>query len=223
MCSTTREENNEVKLMNCETGEDFIFGVNDFFKAFDSREWFERNIKEPRGHGMLKLRDWPTEDDFKGKLPRHYVDFLQMLPFQEYTNMIDGPLNLSTELPKEWVPPDLGPKSYIAMGRKKEAGVGDSVTKLHQDMSDAVNVLVHLGPSAEGRAEESIRDDEEFPEGARWDIFRREDVPALTEWLHWKWNRGELALQTTSNKRQLLQVRAAQPPDSRPDHFPHVG
>ena len=68
MCSTTREENNEVKLMNCETGEDFIFGVNDFFKAFDSREWFERNIKEPRGHGMLKLRDWPTEDDFKGKL-----------------------------------------------------------------------------------------------------------------------------------------------------------
>ena len=192
-------------------GEDFIFGVNDFFKAFDSREWFERNIKEPRGHGMLKLRDWPTEDDFKGKLPRHYVDFLQMLPFQEYTNMIDGPLNLSTELPKEWVPPDLGPKSYIAMGRKKEAGVGDSVTKLHQDMSDAVNVLVHLGPSAEEEAEESIRDDEEFPEGARWDIFRREDVPALTEWLHWKWNRGELALQTTSNKRHAKSARLNHP------------
>ena len=211
MCSTTREENNEVKLMNCDTGEDFIFGVNDFFKAFDSREWFERNIKEPRGHGMLKLRDWPTEDDFKGKLPRHYVDFLQMLPFQEYTNMIDGPLNLSTELPKEWVPPDLGPKSYIAMGRKKEAGVGDSVTKLHQDMSDAVNVLVHLGPSAEEEAEESIRDDEEFPEGARWDIFRREDVPALTEWLHWKWNRGELALQTTSNKRHAKSARLNHP------------
>ena len=211
MCSTTREENNEVKLMNCDTGEDFIFGVNDFFKAFDSREWFERNIKEPRGRGMLKLRDWPTEDDFKGKLPRHYVDFLQMLPFQEYTNMIDGPLNLSTELPKEWVPPDLGPKSYIAMGRKKEAGVGDSVTKLHQDMSDAVNVLVHLGPSAEEEAEESIRDDEEFPEGARWDIFRREDVPALTEWLHWKWNRGELALQTTSNKRHAKSARLNHP------------
>ena len=211
MCSTTREENNEVKLMNCETGEDFIFGVNDFFKAFDSREWFERNIKEPRGHGMLKLRDWPTEDDFKGKLPRHYVDFLQMLPFQEYTNMIDGPLNLSTELPKEWVPPDLGPKSYIAMGRKKEAGVGDSVTKLHQDMSDAVNVLVHLGPSAEEEAEESIRDDEEFPEGARWDIFRREDVPALTEWLHWKWNRGELALQKKSNKRHAKSARLNHP------------
>ena len=119
MCSTTREENNEVKLMNCETGEDFIFGVNDFFKAFDSREWFERNIKEPRGHGMLKLRDWPTEDDFKGKLPRHYVDFLQMLPFQEYTNMIDGPLNLSTELPKEWVPPTSVPRATSPWDARK--------------------------------------------------------------------------------------------------------
>ena len=211
MCYSTREENNEVKLMNCDTGKDCIFGVNEFFKAFDSREWFERNIKEPHGHGMLKLRDWPTEDDFKGKLPRHYADFLQMLPFQEYTNMIDGPLNLSTALPKEWVPPDLGPKSYIAMGRKKEAGAGDSVTKLHQDMSDAVNVLVHLGPSAEEEAEESTRDDEEFPEGARWDIFRREDVPALTEWLHWKWNRGELALQKKSNKRRVKPARLNHP------------
>ena len=42
--------------MNCETGEDFIFGVNDFFKAFDSREWFERNIKERAGSTAGRVR-----------------------------------------------------------------------------------------------------------------------------------------------------------------------
>ena len=31
---------------------------------------------------MYKLKDWPTEDDFHNKLPRHFADFVQMIPFQ---------------------------------------------------------------------------------------------------------------------------------------------
>lgn len=31
---------------------------------------------------MYKLKDWPTEDDFQNKLPRHFADFVRMIPFQ---------------------------------------------------------------------------------------------------------------------------------------------
>lgn len=54
-----------------------------------------------------------------------------------------GVLNLARSLPKSAVPPDLGPKTYMAYGREPELGTSDSVTRMHQDMSDAVNVLMH--------------------------------------------------------------------------------
>ena len=51
-----------------------------------------------------------------------------------------GPLNLATHLPPYTITPDLGPKGYIACGREGEGGAGeegDSVTKMHEDLSDA--------------------------------------------------------------------------------------
>ena len=38
---------------------------------------------------------------------------------------------------------DLGLKTYLAYGIQEKIGRGDSVTKLHYDMSNAVNVLTH--------------------------------------------------------------------------------
>lgn len=92
---------------------------------------------------MLKLKDWPPSSSFDQRLPRHCAEFISALPFPEYTDPRYGPLNLAVKLPAGALKPDLGPKSYIAYGFSRELGRGDSVTKLHCDMSDAVNILTH--------------------------------------------------------------------------------
>lgn len=88
---------------------------------------------------MLKLKDWPPLNTFHDCLPRHGAEFVSMLPYKDYTDPKSGILNLVTKLPL-FVKPDLGPKTYIAYGFPGELGRGDSVTKLHCDMADAVLV-----------------------------------------------------------------------------------
>ncbi|CAN6277290.1 unnamed protein product [Urochloa humidicola] len=92
---------------------------------------------------LLKLKDWPQHSSFEERLPRHNSEFMSALPFRAYTDPKCGPLNLAVKLPEHVIKPDLGPKTYIAYGVAQELGIGDSVTKLHCDMSDAVNILTH--------------------------------------------------------------------------------
>ncbi|KAL6629319.1 hypothetical protein ACP70R_029084 [Stipagrostis hirtigluma subsp. patula] len=92
---------------------------------------------------LLKLKDWPPHSSFGERLPRHGAEFMSALPFRDYTDPESGPLNLAVKLPPGVNKPDLGPKTYIAYGVSQELEIGDSVTKIHCDMSDAVNILTH--------------------------------------------------------------------------------
>ncbi|XP_038688645.1 lysine-specific demethylase JMJ25-like [Tripterygium wilfordii] len=215
-----------VKAIDCLDWCEDEINVHQFFTGysegrFDSKGWPQ----------ILKLKDWPPSNLFEEVLPRHDAEFKCCIPFKEYTHPKKGVLNLAITLPKKSLKPDMGPKTYIAYGVAQELGRGDSVTKLHCDMSDAVNVLTHTaevtfspkelakikqlknqhfghdqreifgktgalddkgggcGHSSENDMDSSndggkLVGDESNEGGALWDIFRRQDVPKLLDYLN---------------------------------------
>ncbi|XP_030506640.2 lysine-specific demethylase JMJ26 isoform X1 [Cannabis sativa] len=237
MNHTKHSKHLEVKAIDCLDWCEADINIHQFFTGylegrFDFKNWPQ----------ILKLKDWPPTNLFEERLPRHNMEFLCCLPFKEYTHPHNGFLNLAVKLPKKAIKPDMGPKTYIAYGIQQELGRGDSVTKLHCDMSDAVNVLMHtadvsftpeqltvienlkekhnkqdqreifgndqtvdnevddkksvkkkeakLGQDKSGHSidhslnfENKLQNLEMAEGGALWDIFRREDVPKLQEYL----------------------------------------
>ncbi|ORY07972.1 Clavaminate synthase-like protein [Basidiobolus meristosporus CBS 931.73] len=152
--------------------------VGDFFRGFDSTNHGEDRL-------IMRIKDWPSDMDFKDKFPEHFVDFMKALPFREYTQR-RGILNLASRLPATVVPPDLGPKMYIAYGSDDgEEGVG--TTPLHLDMADAVNLMVYKSPMSRQEGNNDIlpeRDVSSTKEaGAVWDIFHFQDLPKIRQFL----------------------------------------
>ncbi|CAI8601741.1 unnamed protein product [Vicia faba] len=199
----------DVKTVNCLDWCEEDINIHKFFTGYTNgrNDWL--NWPE-----MLKLKDWPPFDLFQELLPRHHAEFISSLPFKEYTDPFRGALNLYVKLPDHCVKPDMGPRTYVAYGFAQELGRGDSVTKLHCDVSDAVNVLTHIA-KVELKPEETtaiekltckhleqdmrelygdekvtvkqqnilLVGEDSLDDGALWDIFRREDVPKLEEYL----------------------------------------
>lgn len=90
---------------------------------------------------VLKLKDWPTSDDFANVMKDHFDDIMKAVPLADYTNR-DGKFNLARYLPDHFSRPDLGPKMYSAYSQTHPSTQGS--TNLHLDVSDAVNVMVHV-------------------------------------------------------------------------------
>jgi hypothetical protein len=90
---------------------------------------------------VLKLKDWPTTEDFSEIMKEHFEDLMKSVPMKQYTTR-NGRYNLTRNLPNFFSKPDLGPKMYSAYSQIHPANQGS--TNLHLDVSDAVNVMVHV-------------------------------------------------------------------------------
>ena len=97
---------------------------------------------------MFRLFCHPTQD-FAELLPLHFADLMAALPHPHHTQR-SGHLNLVSKLPAYMLPPDLGPKLYLAYGSLSggaKSACSFGTTCLHMDMADAVNVMVFVQPT----------------------------------------------------------------------------
>ncbi|CAN6317656.1 unnamed protein product [Urochloa humidicola] len=133
------KKNTDVKAIDCLDWCEVEINIHKFFVGYTEGRFHPRTYWPE----MFKLKDWSLSNSFNQRLPRHGAAFISALPFPEYTDPRYGPLNLTVKLPDRVQKPDLGPKTFIAYGFCQELGRGDSVTKLHCDISDSVNILTH--------------------------------------------------------------------------------
>ena len=166
-------------------------------------EGFEKVSHRPTDENgtpmLLKLKDWPSEDDIASYIPKRFHDLVHDFPIQSYT-LREGSLNLASYIPKNFLKPELGPKMYIAYGNALYSNKAS--TNLHLDMSDAVNLMVHVGIPEDTDPEENIklalqqideagcdlsmrrrvRDEGKVP-GALWHIYHPADTIRIRDFL----------------------------------------
>ncbi|XP_067858715.1 probable JmjC domain-containing histone demethylation protein 2C isoform X2 [Heptranchias perlo] len=187
----------KVDLVNCKDGSIISsVRIQDFWDGFED---LTKRLKSKSGESMLlKLKDWPSGEDFRTMMPARYDDLMKSLPLPEYCDP-EGNLNLASRLPNFFVQPDLGPKLYSAYGQTtvKEHGT----TNLHLDIADVVNVLVYVGvPKGNGNnhraafmkkieedeidenTKKRLKDGDETP-GALWHIFSAKDTNKIRGFL----------------------------------------
>lgn len=147
--------------------------VGDFFATFGQDDTTKRAAL---GRGHWKLKDWPPSAEFKAEFPELYDDFNRVVPAPDYTTR-EGVLNLGSCYPTGVIQPDLGPKMYNAWPGSEAPG-GNGTTRLHMDIADAVNIMLHASPPTG----EDVPD-EHRPGVAAWDIFRADDADKLRAFL----------------------------------------
>lgn len=142
-----------------------------YFSAFSNRKRRQTLCESLGSSEVLKVKDWPPNQDLKNKLPGLYEDFMRTVPAPEYCSAT-GYLNLANRLPEEYVPPDLGPKLFISYGSDLKGKTGK--TNLHCDITDAVNVMYYAD-------DDTVNEKPKSP--AVWHIFPYDSLKILKRFI----------------------------------------
>ncbi|KAL6303835.1 hypothetical protein BKA93DRAFT_720606, partial [Sparassis latifolia] len=153
----------KVTLQDCKAEIAKTSTVGEFFKTFGNQQVAERAT-------IMKLKDWPPEKHFSTQFPELFKAFMDGVPYPDLARL-DGVLNLAAHFPQNGIPPDLGPKMYNAHGLKHD-NLHHGSTKLHIDITDAVNVLLWAADTADGELG-----------GALWHIFPAVSAPEIRRFL----------------------------------------
>ncbi|VDC00217.1 unnamed protein product [Peniophora sp. CBMAI 1063] len=160
----SRHGDEMVTVTNTNTGADRTLMLREYMHSFTTPS----ADVEPE-----KLKDWPPTRGFEAAFPDMFEIFEDTLVGPVLTSKY-GALNLETSMPAGSCPPDTGPKAYIA-----HAGAGGTTTRLHCDVTDAVNTMF--------RSQRSKHDTED---GALWTMINRDHM-ALAASLLKDWKAGQ--------------------------------
>ncbi|GBE89655.1 hypothetical protein SCP_1603190 [Sparassis crispa] len=150
-----------VVVQDCETETTRNTTVKDFFMNFGISD---------RRSSILKLKDWPPQKAFSTEFPELFKAFIDAVPCPDLARL-DGVLNLAAHFPLNGLAPDLGPKMYNAFASPQDNEHHGS-TKLHMDVTDAVNIMLWAASNHDGKAGSAL-----------WHIFPASSVAVLRNFL----------------------------------------
>ncbi|KAF5403754.1 Jumonji domain-containing protein 1 [Paragonimus heterotremus] len=138
-------------LVDCATGLELTrYPLRTFWDGFERKS--KRLVSKDGRALCLKLKDWPTTDDFAELQPHRFANLMSNLPMPEYTCR-EGQRNMAARLTSFFVCPDLGPKLYVAYGTGGSRSMG--TTNLHVDIADAINIMLYVGHPSDSIEESS--------------------------------------------------------------------
>lgn len=206
-----KDDNRTVKAIDCFDRSEIDIELGEFIKGYS--EGRKRENGQPQ---MLMLKNWPSPSASEEFLLYQRPEFITKLPLLKYIHSKWGLLNLAAKLPHYSLQNDVGPKILISYGtHDDEMGQHvDSVNMLRFNMRDVVYLLVHTcevnrknnneeliidsievddrmenekGLDLNGVSEETVV--RKSPPGAIWEIYRRDDVPKLVEYMRLHWDK----------------------------------
>ncbi|KAJ3699912.1 hypothetical protein LUZ61_003617 [Rhynchospora tenuis] len=188
------DERLTVRAIDCKTQSEVEIELAEFLRGYSDRNM----LKTESTHQLLRLTGWPPSTVLEEFLVVQRPEFLVNFPLIDFIHSKWGISNLPSKLPHDSSMPEMGPGLAVSYA--------NSVTNLQVNMSDVVFMLMHTTGLHHGK---EVLNNHEFEEGksdngsiidplsselerenlvaAVWDVFRREDIPSLNEFLRLHW------------------------------------